>query len=156
MSNPYEIVFTGDGYTYLFTTDQGIEYIIQMFDYSYQLPDPISGNLYTFNFFRGTDKEIGEMPDGRVKDTVIYFLSDFLAKNDNSVVTICETIDKREVGRHKLFHKWFETLEIHHVKKYDREIELDGGLVPTSLFIHDNNPERDYILSFFENMNFDC
>ena len=81
--------------------------------------------IFTFNFFRKTDKEKGEEPDNRIKDTVIHFLSDFLHKNDNSVVTICETIDKKELARHKLFHKWFEELEIKQVKKIDREIELD-------------------------------
>jgi hypothetical protein len=156
LSNPYQIDTTGDEDTYLFITDQDIEYIIQMFDYSYQLPDPISGKLFTFNFFRKTDKEKGEEPDNRIKDTVIHFLSDFLHKNDNSVVTICETIDKKELARHKLFHKWFEELEIKQVKKIDREIELDEYFIPASLFIHDNNPERDFILSFFENMNFEC
>jgi catalase (peroxidase I) len=154
LKQPYQILPTEDEDIYFFCTDLGIEYIIQMFDYSWQLPEPISGRLFTFNFYRKNEKVIGEKHDPRIKDTVVKFLSDFFLKNDNCVITICETIDKKELARHKLFHKWFEGLEIENVKKFDREIELEDYLIPTSLFIHNKNPEREYILSFFETMSF--
>jgi hypothetical protein len=45
--NPYPLQETGDKDIKLFTSEQGIDYILEMLDYSSRLPDPIIGSIYT-------------------------------------------------------------------------------------------------------------
>jgi hypothetical protein len=152
--NSYPLQETGDKDIKLFTSEQGIDYILEMLDYSSRLPDPITGSIYTFNFDRTTPKEKGELPDERIRDTVLYFVSLYLEENINAVITICDSVDRRERGRYHVFRKWFDSISIQQLEKIDREVECEDLKIPCSLFIHTSNPERDYILSFFHNMSF--
>ena len=129
--NPYPLQETGDKDIKLFTSEQGIDYILEMLDYSSRLPDPIIGSIYTFNF-----------------DTL------YLEENINAVITICDSVDRRERGRYHVFRKWFDAISIEQLEKIDREVECEDLKIPCSLFIHTNNPEKEYILSFFHNMSF--
>ena len=49
--------------------------------------------------------------DVKVRDTVIAIIDEFFEKNNTTLLYICETGDKKQALRNRLFERWYSTYE---------------------------------------------
>ena len=88
-----------------------------------------------------------------VKNTVIKILADFLKKDANVIFYVCDSIDKREDQRHKVFEYWYnKASELHDfIAKYNYSMQsVNGYQINSSILYNKNNYLSDYIISQFE------
>jgi len=88
-----------------------------------------------------------------VKNTVIKILADFLEKDANVIFYVCDSIDKREDQRHKVFEYWYnKASELHDfIAKYNYSMQsVNGYQINSSILYNKNNYLSDYIISQFK------
>lgn len=99
--SPYEITMAVSPNTYCFITDYGVEIAI-----SFDLDDLLEhGEAYMFNI---TNVNRQRSPrDIKVRDTVIAVIDNFFETNKVALLYICETGDRKQAVRNRLFESWF-------------------------------------------------
>ena len=99
--SPYEITMAVSPNTYCFVTDYGVEIAI-----SFDLDDLLEhGEAYMFNI---TNVNRQRSPrDIKVRDTVIAVIDNFFETNEVALLYICETGDRKQAVRNRLFESWF-------------------------------------------------
>ncbi|NDV69257.1 DUF6169 family protein [Dysgonomonas sp. 25] len=137
---------------YIFTTRSGIKYIAYFICCDYY--NPALTHTYMFNFeHEGT--EILKNHDPFVKHTIIYILEAFFRNNKQSMIYVCDSSDGRHSGRKKLFDKWYKEYQCHPNNKIlKKDIAQKGNYYDmyASLFIHADHPEKEEVLSHFNNL----
>lgn len=100
-TSPYEVQMVVAPNTYRFVTDYGVEIAI-----SFDLDDILeSGESYMFNI---TNVNKQRSPrDIKVRDTVISIIDNFFEVNSVALLYICETGDRKQAMRNRLFDSWF-------------------------------------------------
>lgn len=151
---PYNIDYT-DNLNGIFTTDFGLTYSIEFFDYSMMFPKEFKNrNLFSFNFFCINKNQYESLPkDERVKLTIFACLATFFEDLENVAITICESLDNKEVGRYKLFNKWFLELKDTTIEKYDCIATTEDIEIYNSLLIHKDNPYKKEIIKLYFDLN---
>lgn len=144
--SPYPIVENPDG-TYSFLSDYGINYSIALFDASFHFNNIVipDGNIVEFSF--GADKELPI--DKKVTDTVLQFLSDFFQNSQNVLLYVCESIDRKQLPRKRIFDKWFLKYGHTDLEKYDFSFSLDDIIITGAVIIDAKNTEREVLLNAF-------
>lgn len=160
--HPYE-TSVEDNQNYWFLTKDGIIYNATFSDSSgYFCRHPqFDNHIVTFAFIRylglhGAYKPgqcIKEaVPDYqiRIRDTIISLLLEFFQTYPHkSVVIVCESDDKLEACRQRLFDRWFykaSQLIPHSISKYNSDF---GGEGFGSIFIHNDNPDHELVRDAF-------
>ncbi len=144
--SPYPIVENPDG-TYSFVSDYGINYSIALFDASFHFNNIVipDGNIVEFSF--GADKELPV--DKKVTDTVLQFLSLFFQNPQNVLLYVCESIDRKQLPRKRIFDKWFLKYGHTALEKYDFSFSLDDVIITGAVIIDAKNTEREVLLNAF-------
>ena len=100
-SSPYEVEMVVSPNTYRFITDYGVEIAI-----SFDLDDILErGEAYMFNI-----TNVNKQPsprDLKVRDTVLSIIDNFFETNEVALLYICETSDRKQAMRNRLFDSWF-------------------------------------------------
>jgi hypothetical protein len=156
--NPYKLTANDDG-TYSFVTNESTAYVITMDDASYYVDDlPPLFKIYEFGFYPNRSTIVESINkgksqiDSRIKNTIEYFLLEYLKDSNNSLLIIYESLDARHEARFRLFDRWFKNAKIDGLEKYDKRIEVEGSEYPTlgSLIIHSKNVYKLPILQMLE------
>lgn len=102
--------------------------------------------------------------DPRVKDTILQFLAKYFeSKPNNALVFVCDTSDKRQDARFKMFSNWYDensktSAEDSNILKTDISFcdENNSNCAHASLLISTHNPELNEIMTAFQelDMNF--
>lgn len=153
MLHPYPLKET-DKLTYQFITDQGIEYLMYFFDYSYMFEDYplIAKNVYTFNI-DVIDPNVNRlMNDERIGLTVVEVIS-FFERLNNVAVYICDSADDRQLARKRKFDLWFWKYNDGSIIKEDELALIEGVSVYNTLLLHRDNEHFDEILLAFKALN---
>lgn len=96
---PYKVSM--DGRQLMFESQHGLHYEIRFFE-----EQPIGGcETWQFSFAKAEDTPAPEDP--YVRFTLFAVIDEFFAENDNVMLYICDTSDKREAARNRLFIRWF-------------------------------------------------
>lgn len=99
--SPYEVQMVVSPNTYRFVTDYGVEIAI-----SFDLDDLLeTGEAYMFNIINANKQRSPR--DVKVRDTVIAIIDEFFETNEVALLYICETGDRKQVMRNRLFESWF-------------------------------------------------
>jgi hypothetical protein len=112
-------------FVYTFQTDFGVLYYVEFFQSNYLFSeDKLSTiNPYEISFFPKNRKK--RIFDLKIRNTIIKLIQYFIDKNDCSIFYICDSSDKREYKRLRLFIKWYSVCEnINYVHDY-RIIEFE-------------------------------
>ncbi len=163
LPNPYSLTANDDRTYYSFVTDETIEYVITMDDASCYIEDlPPIFKIYEFGFspigFNPSESRLRgkNRPkiDSRIKDTVQYFLLDYLKDSRNSLIMAYEVLDSKYEGRFKLFDNWCKEVNNGELEKYDQRYQVAGAKYPSmgSLIIHTKNEYKTAILQMVNNM----
>lgn len=142
---PYKVAMGESTNSYCFTTDYNIDYSIDFVeddlisaDESYQL---IIANL--------NNKKAPK--DYKIKDTVLAIVEEFFSKNASTLLYICETGDRKQSMRSRLFEYWFATYK--HKTIYtilsSSIIDEEGVINYATLIIRNDNPKLVQVVSEF-------
>lgn len=153
IQKPYNFKKSGDSYR--FYTDNDVYYSIDFIDGSYyftDFPDYLSVYEYSIEVLN-TGKNLSVPPDKRIELTVVTILSAFLSNRDNSVIYVCQNLDKKHFARKRKFDFWFNENQNNTLEKHDVTVEYEDTAYLSSLIIPINNPNKDEIISLFINQS---
>ena len=89
--------------------------------------------------------------DVKVRDTIIAIIDEFFIENNTTVLYICETGDKKQALRNRLFERWFSTYE--RKAQYTfvaSSLKDDEGIENyTAIIVRNDNPDLSAIIAEF-------
>ncbi len=143
--SPYSLWQGKRPFEYLFKTDFG-----GLFHVAFSENDMIwSKGAYEFGIFNLTGKSSPNDP--KLKWTIITIIEEFFHDNPNVLLYQCETGDKRQAMRARLFRRWFERYEkkdkyfLEVVRIMDEDVENYDAII-----VRRDNPDFEQIISEFE------
>ncbi|MDR2912569.1 MAG: hypothetical protein LBV38_04615 [Alistipes sp.] len=152
-NSPYKISLGSDGETFTFSTDNGIDYKV-----SFMRDDSLFKGLVVRRFSLYSDWAKGErhIYDPLVRETVFQILGNFLSRDNQVLVYVCNNDDGLHRYRDKLFGSWFSQADklaekqfVRRAIEYSAEgISFYAGLVCRS----DNNLKELYLEALYQEM----
>ncbi len=140
---PY-LVERVDDNIFLFTTDKGIIYTVGF------VPDVsfMEKGLYQFFITRGTNKS--SRADKKVFETVRVIIEEFFSQEEPVMLYICDTTDKRQASRDRLFRIWFHTYLLNaSYTMYNEQMTLDNVLYFSSIILRKDHPLHNQVICSF-------
>lgn len=89
--------------------------------------------------------------DVKVRDTIIAIIDEFFDKNNTTLLYICETGDRKQALRNRLFERWFSTYERKTQYTFVASSLMDDEGVENyaAIIVRNDNPELSAIVSEF-------
>ena len=148
--SPYEVQMVLEPNTYSFVTEYGVEIAI-----SFDLDDILEGGeSYMFNI---TNVNKQRSPrDLKVRDTVISIIDNFFEVNSVALLYICETGDRKQAMRNRLFDSWFAyaNSKEQYVIMVANIHDLEGVDNYAAMILRKDNPKFvDYVSEFNSTIN---
>ena len=150
MFSPYEVTMAISPNTYRFMTEYGVDIAI-----SFDLDDILEqSEAYMFNINNVNRRKSPR--DLKVRDTIIAIIDYFFEVNTVALLYICETGDRKQAMRNRLFESWFAyanekdqylimVANIHDMENVDNY---------AALIIRKDNPHFvDYVSEFNKTVN---
>jgi hypothetical protein len=154
LPNPYNYHFDEIAQSYVFTTNNGIEYKVAfILDYTFSAVSNIEINdVYQVIIEKTT--EIKEPLDRNVSATICQILSVFFENARNTILYICDDGDDRAQARFRKFNIWYAESELTDiVTKIDNVIVNENvagsAKVFSSLLYHNDNENKETILDIY-------
>ena len=146
----YEVQMVIEPNTYRFVTEYGVEIAI-----SFDLDDILeSGESYMFNI---TNVNKQRSPrDLKVRDTVISIIDNFFEINSVALLYICETGDRKQAMRNRLFDSWFAyaNSKEQYVIMVANIHDVEGVDNYAAMILRKDNPKFvDYVSEFNSTIN---
>ena len=89
--------------------------------------------------------------DVKVRDTIIAIIDEFFVENNTTLLYICETGDKKQALRNRLFERWFSMYE--RKAQYTfvaSSLKDDEGVDNyTAIIVRSDNPDLSAIIAEF-------
>ena len=98
---PYELILSGD--SFVFQTDLGIHYSV-----SFTKEDITFADCETYQLIIRKIEEQRTHHDHKVEATIMAILDEFFRSNIEILLYMCDTSDRREEFRDRLFLTWLE------------------------------------------------
>ena len=98
----YEVSEVGEG-CYQFFTDYGVHCSVEF------VPDDSLMSRETYHLVIVNVNHQNSPSDVKVRDTIIAIIDEFFESNNTTLLYICETGDKKQAFRNRLFERWFST-----------------------------------------------
>ncbi len=148
MPSPYSISFDPNEKDYFFDTDNHIRYRLIVFHRPELLQDydSIRLNVFELSFF--PDNNIKPPKDVRVEATIIAYLKDFFAKQENALIVVYDSLDGRQHIRNALFKRWLIKYDVlGELEYFDFKIELlKNKLLEGQFLFRTDHPQHDEII----------
>lgn len=157
MPNPYNYQFDETAQSYVFTTDNGIEYKIAfILDYTFSAVSNIEiDDVYQLIIEKITE---GKEPlDRNVSATICEILSVFFENSRNTILYICDDGDERAEVRFRKFNIWYTESELTNiVTKVDNVVVSENvagsAKIYSSLLYHNENVNKENILEIYHSI----
>ncbi len=140
----YEVSAVNDG-CYQFFTDYGVHCTVE-----FVLDDSLLSHE-TYHLVIVNVNHQKSPSDVKVRDTIIAIIDEFFVENNTTLLYICETGDKKQALRNRLFERWFSM--------YERKAQYtfvasslkdeDGIENYTAIIVRNDNPELSAIIAEF-------
>lgn len=157
MPNPYNFNFDEIAHSYIFTTNNGIEYKVAfILDNTFSSVSNIEiEDVYQVIIEKTT--EIKEPLDRNVSATISEILSIFFKNKKNTILYICDDLDDRAQIRFRKFNIWYAESDLTDIiMKIDNvfvnENIAGSAKVFSSLLIHNENQNKETILSIYHSI----
>lgn len=143
-SSSYEVSAVNDG-CYQFFTDYGVHCTVE-----FVLDDSLLSHE-TYHLVIVNVNHQKSPSDVKVRDTIIAIIDEFFVENNTTLLYICETGDKKQALRNRLFERWFSTYErkaqytfVASSLKDDEGIENYAAII-----VRNDNPDLSAIVAEF-------
>jgi hypothetical protein len=143
-SSSYEVSAVNDG-CYQFFTDYGVHCTVE-----FVLDDSLLSHE-TYHLVIVNVNHQKSPSDVKVRDTIIAIIDEFFVENNTTMLYICETGDKKQALRNRLFERWFSTYErkaqytfVASSLKDDEGIENYAAII-----VRNDNPDLSAIVAEF-------
>ncbi len=143
-SSSYEVSAVNDG-CYQFFTDYGVHCTVE-----FVLDDSLLSHE-TYHLIIVNVNHQKSPSDVKVRDTIIAIIDEFFVENNTTLLYICETGDKKQALRNRLFERWFSTSE--RKAQYTfvaSSLKDEEGIENyTAIIVRNDNPELSAIIAEF-------
>lgn len=143
-SSSYEVSAVNDG-CYQFFTDYGVHCTVE-----FVLDDSLLSHE-TYHLVIVNVNHQKSPSDVKVRDTIIAIIDEFFVENNTTLLYICETGDKKQALRNRLFERWFSTYE--RKAQYTfvaSSLKDEEGIENyTAIIVRNDNPELSAIIAEF-------
>ena len=143
-SSSYEVSAVNDG-CYQFFTDYGVHCTVE-----FVLDDSLLSHE-TYHLLIVNVNHQKSPSDVKVRDTIIAIIDEFFIENNTTLLYICETGDKKQALRNRLFERWFSTYE--RKAQYTfvaSSLKDDEGVENyTAIIVRNDNPDLSAIIAEF-------
>lgn len=155
MQSSYNLEKTIANGMYKFSTNSKVEYILhfQPVDILFQnVKIPILAK-YSLEFGFTSLGDNKSKQDSKIKNTIIKAIDSFFAKTEKGILFyICDSEDKRQKSREKLFLTWFDKHnEGQYVREYIEFINIDNQEQVISIIFNSKHSNRIDIIKEFYN-----
>lgn len=140
----YEVSAVNEG-CYQFFTDHGVHCTVE-----FVLDDSLMSRE-TYHLVIVNVNHQKSPSDAKVRDTIIAIIDEFFIENNTTLLYICETGDKKQALRNRLFERWFSM--------YKRKAQYtfvasslkdeEGIENYTAIIVRNDNPELSAIIAEF-------
>ena len=140
---PYKVEQVDDN-IFLFETKQGIVYNVGF------VPDTsfMDEGLYQFFLINTSSKTL--RADKDVFETVRVIIEEFFSQKEQVMLYICDTTDKRQAYRDRLFRIWFNTYILNDAyTMYNEQMRLDNIQYFSSIILRKDHPLHNKVISSF-------
>jgi hypothetical protein len=149
IATPYS--FQQNGNDYRFQTDKGVFYSLKFSDGSFYFVNlPTYIPIFEFSV---TVVSLGDYlsppKDVRVEITIVAIMRLFFLSHENSIVYICDNLDKKQAARHRKFDIWFRTHADQDLEKYDTHFMIQSMEIYASLILHCSNHYKNDLVHIF-------
>jgi hypothetical protein len=103
-TSPYEVVKVGEN-CFQFLTEHGVHCSVE-----FVLDDSLMTHE-TYHLIIVNVNHKKSPNDMKVRDTIISIIDEFFEQNNSTLLYICETGDRKQALRNRLFERWFSTFE---------------------------------------------
>ena len=143
-SAPYDVSQAGEG-CYQFFTSHGVHCSIEfVLDDSLMTHEAYHLVIVNVNHHRSPN-------DVKLRDTIISIIDDFFDKNNSTLLYICETGDRRQAIRNRLFERWFYTYKRKNQYTFvASSLKDDDGVENyAAIIVRNDNPQLSAIVNEF-------
>lgn len=154
MQNPYSYSFNTTSGIYQFTTKNSIIYNVAFVEDNTLNSISSSGfkfkNIYQIVIEKLTNEL--EPFDFQVFLTINLIISDFFKNTKNALIYTCSDDNGKEIKRYKAFNRWYEnSIHKEYIHKINNVIQFEEttSIIYSSLLYHHDNPDAQYILETF-------
>ena len=143
---------------FVFTVSGEFEYLIEFHLSHFNLPSSIQDiQLYELSFGpkNKPERTSSQMINDKIRNTIFTAIDYFLNKSDCVLMYICDSSDKRELARHRLFaEKWYplskENFDVDLINRVVKDQEL-GDIYYTGILMKRDFELYDHFLNEFKN-----
>ena len=140
---PYSVKQVDDS-IFVFTTKQGITYSTGF------VPDSSFFENGVFQFFLINTSSRTSRVDRDVFETVRVIIEEFFAQKEPVMLYICDTTDKRQASRDRLFRIWFHAYILNDAyTMYSEQMTLDNVRYFSSIILRKDHPLHNQVISSF-------
>lgn len=153
----YEVREVDAGYE--FETDSGDLYLLSFIEYPVLCCDGLPCSVFMFNIERIVRGKLKNQHGNKLKNTIVYVLSEFFGNHANSLVTVCDITDGKQFARNRLFNRWYREFGRGLLVKKETSFQIEGVTTFASLFFAINHPLKRQLEAEFHKlseMNFYC
>ena len=142
---PYKVERVDDN-IFMFETKQNIIYNVGF------VPDTsfMDKGLYQFFIINASGRSI--RADKDVFETVRVIIEEFFTQKEPVMLYICDTTDKRQVYRDRLFRIWFHAYILNDAyTMYNEQMTLDNVRYFSSIILRKDHPLHNQVICSFHN-----
>ena len=140
---PYKVEQEDDS-IFSFETKRGIVYNVGF------VPDTSFMDKGLYQFFLINTSSRTSRVDRDVFETVRVIIEEFFAQKEPVMLYICDTTDKRQASRDRLFRIWFHTYILNDAyTMYSEQMTLDNVRYFSSIILRKDHPLHNQVISSF-------
>ena len=110
----------------------------------------LQDGVYQFFLITPAGKNGGQ--DHNVYETVRVIIEEFFAENEPVMLYICDTADKRQASRDRLFRIWFHAYILNDAyTMYNEQMTLDNVQYFSSIILRKDHPMHNHVIATFHN-----
>lgn len=109
--------------------------------------------VYSFSIEVKAGDANSSIEDARISITVCEIFSLFFSTIQNVAIYVCDSLDSRQLARHRKFGLWFWRFNDGSLVKEDGVAIMEGVPIYNSILIHRNNSQLESLLEAFKDLN---
>ena len=144
LRSPYQLSQVND-LTFRFVTDQQIHYVVGFYKDTFFMDDG------AYHFFIDNSQHEHGFYDPKILDVVTIIIEEFFSQEPTVMLYICDSTDKRQAARDRLYHLWFyDYARSHEMTLFSDSVTFKEVKYYAGILLRHDHPLHDIILSYYQ------